>query len=166
LNTVASDTGWFTQISAHTPSWALAAALFLVGAGLGATITPAMAAAFQALPPTAMGQATSAINVVQRAAGALGSALLAIVLQQAITARLPGVHGQIGQAAAIAAASPRAATALAQAFGASFAVAFGISVIALIPAVLLPGLPAPEGVPAHGASPGPASGPQPHGGTA
>jgi len=137
-----AGTGWFTQIGAHTPYWALLAALFLVGAGLGATITPAMAAAFQGLPPAAMGQATSAINVVQRVAGALGSATLAIVLQQAITAQLPGFHGQIGQATAIAAASPHAAAALARAFGTSFAVALAISVLALVPAVLLPGHPA------------------------
>jgi EmrB/QacA subfamily drug resistance transporter len=133
-----AGTGWYTQIGAHTPYGALLAALFLVGAGLGATITPAMAAAYQGLPHTAMGQATSAINVVQRVAGALGSALLAVVLQQAMTARLPGFHGGIGQAGAAAAASPRAAGHLAQAFGVSFAVALAISVLALIPAVLLP----------------------------
>ena len=116
-------------------------ALFLAGAGLGATITPAMAAAYQGLPPAAMGQATSAISVVQRVAGALGSALLAVVLQQAITARLPGFHGGIGQARALA-ASPHAAAALARAFGVSFAVALAISVLALIPSVLLPRRPA------------------------
>ena len=54
--------------TAHTP------------AGLGATITPAMAAAFGGLPPAVMGQATSAVNVVHRVAGALGSALLAVIL--------------------------------------------------------------------------------------
>jgi hypothetical protein len=57
--------------------------LFLVGAGLGATITPAMAAA-----------------------------------------------------------SPHAATVLAGAFGAVFAVALAITALALIPALLLPGRPA------------------------
>ncbi len=139
-----AGTGWYTQIGTHTAYWALMAALFLIGAGLGATITPSMAAAFQGLPPAAMGQATSAINVVQRAAGALGSALLAVVLQQAITARLPGFRGGIGQAAALAAASPHAAAAVAQAFAVSFAVALAISVLALLPAVLLPGRPAPR----------------------
>lgn len=134
-----AGTAWYTQITARTPYWALLAALFLMGAGLGATITPAMAAAFQQLPKTAMGQATSAINVVQRVAGALGSALLAVVLQQAITARLPGFHGGISQAAATAAAFPHAAPALAQAFGVSFAVALGIGAVALVPAILLPG---------------------------
>ena len=133
-----AGTAWYTQIGAHTPYWALLAALFLVGAGMGATITPAMAAAYQNLPPAAMGQATSAISVVQRVAGALGSALLAVVLQQATTARLPGFHGGIGQAGALAAASPHAATALAQAFGVSFAIALAICVLALIPTALLP----------------------------
>jgi hypothetical protein len=85
-----------------------------------------------------MGQATSAINVIQRVAGALGSAVLAVVLQQAMTARLPGFHGGIGQASALAGTSPRAAGLLAQAFALSFAVALAISVLALVPAVLLP----------------------------
>jgi EmrB/QacA subfamily drug resistance transporter len=134
-----AGTGWFTQIGTHTAYWQPIIALSLIGAGLGATITPAMAAAFDGLPPAAMGQATSAINVVQRAAGALGSALLAVLLQQQITARLPGFRGGIGQAAAAAAASPHAADAVARAFGASFAVALGIGVLAFIPAVLLPG---------------------------
>jgi EmrB/QacA subfamily drug resistance transporter len=129
---------WYTQIGAHTPYWALTVALFLIGAGLGATITPAMAAAYQGLPPAAMGHAASAINVVQRTAGAFGSALLAVVLQQATTARLPGFRGGIGQVGQLAAASPHAAAALAQAFGVGFAVALAVTVLALIPAVLLP----------------------------
>ena len=133
-----AGTAWYTQIGVHTPYWALLVALFLIGAGLGATITPAMAAAYQGLPATAMGQATAAISVVQRVAGALGSALLAVVLQQATTARLPGFHGGIGQAGALAAASPHAAAGLAQAFGVSFAVALALCVLALIPTALIP----------------------------
>jgi EmrB/QacA subfamily drug resistance transporter len=133
-----AGTAWYTQIGAHTPYWALLIALFLIGAGLGATITPAMAAAYQGLPATAMGQATSAIAVVQRVAGALGSALLAVVLQQATTARLPGFHGGITQASQLATTSPHTATALAHAFGVSFAVALAICVLALIPTALIP----------------------------
>jgi EmrB/QacA subfamily drug resistance transporter len=133
-----AGTAWYSQIGAHTAYWELLTALFGIGAGLGATITPAMAAAYQGLPATAMGQATAAISVVQRVAGALGSALLAVVLQQATTARLPGFGGAIGQAGALAAASPHAAAALARAFGVSFAVALAITVLALIPTALLP----------------------------
>jgi EmrB/QacA subfamily drug resistance transporter len=133
-----AGTAWYAQIGPHTAYWSLLAALFLIGAGLGATITPAMAAAYQGLPQAAMGQATTAINVVQRVAGALGSALLAVLLQQSLTARLPGFHGNVGQAGALAAASPHAASSVAHAFGASFAVALAVTVLALIPAALLP----------------------------
>jgi EmrB/QacA subfamily drug resistance transporter len=132
-------TAWYTQIGAHTSYLATAAALLVIGLGMGATITPAMAAAFSGLPAAAMGQATSMINVVQRVAGALGSALLAVVLQQAMSHRLTGFHGGIGQAGALAASSPHAAAALASAFGISFAVSFGVCLVALVPALLLPG---------------------------
>jgi EmrB/QacA subfamily drug resistance transporter len=142
-----AGTAWLTQIGAHTPYWALLVALFLIGAGMGATITPAMAAAYQGLHPAVMGQATSAINVVQRVAGAFGSALLAVVLQQATTTRLPGFQGGIGQAGLLAAASPRTADILAEAFGASFAVALAITVLALVPAAVLPRRDDPPGTP-------------------
>ncbi len=132
-------TAWYTQIGAHTSYLATAAALLVIGLGMGATVTPAMAAAFSGLPAAAMGQATSMINVVQRVAGALGSALLAVVLQQAMTHQLIGFHGGIGQAGALAASSPHAAAALASAFGISFAVSFGVCLVALVPALLLPG---------------------------
>ncbi len=65
----------------------------MIGAGLGATITPSMAAAFQDLGHAQMAQATSALNVVQRVAGALGTALLAVVLQTALSSDLTGFHG-------------------------------------------------------------------------
>jgi MFS family permease len=134
-----AGTAWFTQIGPHTPYAATIAALLLIGLGMGSTITPAMAAAFRTLPPSAMGQATSTINVTQRVAGALGSALLAVVLQHAITARLPTLHGGIASAGAVASASPHAATALATAFGVAFAVSLAITVLAIAPAALLPG---------------------------
>jgi MFS family permease len=108
----------YTQNAVDTPYWYLAAALFLVGAGLGATITPSMAAAFQGLDHRQMPMATSTISVVQRIAGSLGTALLAVVLQRTIESNLAGFHGGIGQAAARAAHDPlRAAPAIADAFG-------------------------------------------------
>jgi EmrB/QacA subfamily drug resistance transporter len=129
----------YTQIAVDTPYWHLAAALFLIGTGLGATITPSMAAAFHGLDPRQMGMATSTINVVQRVAGSLGTALLAVVLQRTIAANLDGFHGGIGQAAARAAADPvHAAPAIADAFGTTFWVAVGLTVAAFIPAALLP----------------------------
>ena len=128
-------TAAYTQLGAHTGYWYLAGALLLIGAGLGATITPAMAVAYQTVSREAAAHATSAINVIQRIAGSLGTALLAVVLQRAIRAELPGFHGGIGQAAALAA---HAKPALAHAFGTTFWVAFALSAVALVPAMLLP----------------------------
>jgi len=113
--------GAYTQVGAHTSYAALAAALFLVGMGLGTTIVPSMAVAYQSVAHDAIAQATVAISVVQRVAGSIGTALLAVVLQRAIAAN--GGH------------SPAA---LADAFGTAFAVAFCLTLVALVPALLLP----------------------------
>jgi EmrB/QacA subfamily drug resistance transporter len=129
----------YTRIAVDTPYWDLAGALLFIGAGLGATITPSMAAAFQGLERSQMAMATSTINVVQRIAGSLGTALLAVVLQRTIQDNLDGFHGGIGQAAALAARDPAyAASAIADAFGTTFWVTAALTVAAFIPAALLP----------------------------
>ena len=138
-----AGTAAYTQIAADTSYWYLAGPLLLIGGGLGATITPSMAAAFQAVDRPAIPAATAAISTIQRIAGSLGTVLLAITLQRAITAQLPGFHGGITQAAALAAADPaRALLALASAFGTTFWVAFGLTAASLAPALALPGRPA------------------------
>jgi EmrB/QacA subfamily drug resistance transporter len=129
----------YTQIGVDSAYSFLAAALFLIGAGLGATITPSMAAAFQDLEQAEIPGATSAINVVQRVAASLGTALLAVVLQRSIAANVSGFDGGIGQAAALARHDTQhAAPAIANAFGTTFWVAFALTAIALVPALLLP----------------------------
>src|SRR5262249_59134349 len=113
-----AGTAAYTQITAVTPYWYLAGALLLIGAGLGATITPSMAAAFQAIERAAIPSTASAINTVQRLAGALGTALLAVTLQRAMAAALPGFHGGLGQARELAAPRARARPGPAHALGA------------------------------------------------
>ena len=135
-----AGTAAYTQLSAVTSYWYLAVALLLIGAGMGATITPSMAAAFGAIDRPAIPAAAAAIGTIQRIAGSLGTALLAVTLQHAIGARLPGFHGSITGAAALAAAHPaRALPALADAFGATFWVAFGLTAASLAAALALPG---------------------------
>jgi EmrB/QacA subfamily drug resistance transporter len=134
-----AGTAAYTQIAAGTAYWYLAGALLLIGAGLGSTITPSMAAAFQAIDRAAIPAATSMINTIQRVAGSLGTALLAVIMQRAMTAAIPGFHGGINQAAAAAAADPdRALPSLAHAFGVTFWVAVALTAASLIPALLLP----------------------------
>ncbi len=129
----------YTQIGARTAYWYLAAALFVIGLGLGSTIMPSMAVAYQQLEREAVPRATSALNVIQRIAGSLGTALLAVVLQRAIASNLPDFHGGLAQAGALAARSPgHVRPALANAFGTTFWVALGLAVVALVPALLLP----------------------------
>jgi EmrB/QacA subfamily drug resistance transporter len=118
-----AGTAAYTQVGAHTSYVYLAVALFVIGLGLGATIMPSMAVAYRTVPPEAVAHATSTINVIQRIAGSIGTALLAVVLQHEIDA-----------------GGSRAPSALADAFGTTFWVAFGLVATALVPALLLPRL--------------------------
>jgi EmrB/QacA subfamily drug resistance transporter len=131
----------YTQAGAETSYAYLAASLFVLGIGAGSTIMPSMAAAFQAVAREETPRATSALNVIQRTAGAVGTALLAIVLQRAIMANLPGGDGGI-QALATLSSSERAATAgpITDAFATSFWIAAASIALALVPALLLPRL--------------------------
>ena len=147
-----AGTAGYTQVGADTSYLFLGGALFVIGLGLGSTIVPSMAVAYQAVPREAVAQATSTINVIQRVAGSVGTALLAVVLQRSIRASL----GVDSLAALSHVGRTQAAPALAAAFGTAFWVAFGLVAAALVPALLLPSIrprseqeatPASEGAP-------------------
>ena len=129
----------YTQLGAKTSYAYLAAALFVLGIGAGSTIMPSMAAAFQALAREETPRATSALNVIQRTAGAIGTALLAIILQRAIATNLPGGEGGI-QSLATLSSGERAAVAgpITDAFATTFWIAAALIALALVPALLLP----------------------------
>jgi EmrB/QacA subfamily drug resistance transporter len=131
----------YTQVAAESSYLYLAGALLVIGVGLGSTIMPSMAAAFQTLSREETPRATSALNAIQRIAGAIGTALMAIILQRAISASVPGVPGGIqGLAALSQERRTQVAPALADAFGTTFWVAVGLIGAALVPALLLPRL--------------------------
>jgi MFS family permease len=132
-------TGAYTQIGADTSYWYLATGLFAIGLGLGATVMPSMAVAYQSVTRETIPRATSALNTIIRIAGSLGVALLAVVLERAIAAELPGFQGGVAEAAALVASDPdRTRPALAHAFGTTFWVALAVTAVALVPALLLP----------------------------
>ena len=110
----------YTQVGPGTSYLYLSAALLVVGAGVGATVVPSMAAAFQALSRAETPGATSALNVIQRLGGAVGTALFAIVLSRQAGAGAGGAAAQAG------------------AFGTTFWVAAGLMVLALMSALMLP----------------------------
>ena len=137
----AAGTAAYTQIAADSSYVFLAAALFVIGLGLGATIVPSMAVAYQTAPREAVAQATSTINVIQRIAGSVGTALLAVVLQHTIAANLSGTDGDFTSLARLTDEQRgRLGPVLADAFGTAFWVAFALVVAALVPALLLPRL--------------------------
>ena len=133
-----AGTAAYTQVGAGTPYAVLAAALFTLGLGLGATFVPLMAAAYQDLPRAAIPAVTSTLNTLQRLGGSVGTALLAVTLQGAIARQAPRLRGGAVFGTLPAAARAQLAPALAHAFSSAFWVAFALAAAALIPALLLP----------------------------
>ena len=73
-------TGAYTQLEHDTPYTLLAFALWLRGVGLGMTMMPAMAAAYQTLSRAAVPRATTALNIIRTIGGSFGTAFLSVVL--------------------------------------------------------------------------------------
>jgi EmrB/QacA subfamily drug resistance transporter len=128
----------YTQVGAHTSYLYLGFALLVVGLGIGSTIAPSMAAAYQPLAHDETPRATSALNVVQRVAGAIGTAVLAIVLQREIATNIPHFKGGL-QGLGARSGEPQQRTLVAHAFGTTFWIAFGLIAASLAAALLLPG---------------------------
>jgi hypothetical protein len=107
---------------------------------MGATMMPAMSAAFQTLERAAVARASTSLNIIQRVGGSIGTAVLAIVLQHQITDRVPAAHGGGLSAAQSVPAAVRAQIApkIAAAFGSTFWWALVLTVLAFLPALLLP----------------------------
>jgi EmrB/QacA subfamily drug resistance transporter len=133
-------TAVYTQLTASTSYTLLGAALFVRGIGLGMTMMPAMAAAYQTLSRATVPRATTAINIIRTVGGSVGTAVLTVVLERRIAAGVPGAGGSLSELHAGVAA--RAAEPLAHAFGQTFWWAVGLTAIALVPSYFLPRRPA------------------------
>lgn len=97
----------------------LSLALVGRGLGLGFTLLPVMTASYFGLPHSAIPVATTGVRIFQQVGGALGTAVLAVVLQ----------HQLAG------ASSPAGVT---DAFDTTFVWTLAFTVVAFIPALLLP----------------------------
>jgi EmrB/QacA subfamily drug resistance transporter len=132
----------FTQVGADTSYVLLGGASFVAGLGIGATMMPTMAAAYQTLGRAEVSRATTAFNIVQRGFGALGVALMSVILANQLADRLPGA-ADAGQGLQAAQAIPPQARAelaprVADAFGHTYMWAFALLVLAALPALFLP----------------------------
>ena len=72
----------FTRVTDHTSYALLSLSLVVRGAGLGATSTPTLAAAYRHLRRDEIPNATTAINIVQRLGAPLGTAAMAVTLSR------------------------------------------------------------------------------------
>ncbi|MBB4662595.1 DHA2 family efflux MFS transporter permease subunit [Conexibacter arvalis] len=136
----------YTQLGADTSYVLLALSLWVAGLGVGATMMPAMAAAYQTLSHAAVPRATTTLNIIVRVGGSIGTALFAVVLQHQIRGALPaagtgaaGGESGLGALSAIPdAVRDRLTPALSDAFAHTFWWPVAFLLVALIPALLLP----------------------------
>ncbi len=127
----------FAFVGADTSYGLLAVVLVARGIGFGCSLMPTMAAAYSHLQAAAMPRATATLNVMQRIGGALGTALLAVVLQHQISAQV-GVGNGSGTLQRIPeSARARIGEPLAQAFAHTFWWSVGLSLVAFVPVLLL-----------------------------
>lgn len=99
----------FTRAGPGTGEWLLGGSLLVRGAGLAAATIAVMAGAFAGLPRSAVADASSTTRIVQQVGGAFGTAGLTVILARAGT------------------------------FGVAFWWAIGVTLFALLPALLLAG---------------------------
>ncbi len=150
----------FTQVDESTAYWVLCLALLLRGVGLGATMMPAMASAYALLDRSQVPRATPMLNVLQRVGGAIGTAVLSVVLSERLQSSLPGPDGGASGASALPpAARERFAAPIAAAFAHTYWWALALSLVAVFPALALTRIQrraarAPAGAPAEGAAVG------------
>ena len=105
-------------IGAHSSIAGISTVLLVRGVGIGFSFMPAMTTAFASLRPDQLSDATPQLNVLQRIGGAIGTAVLAVVLQRA-SGHAPSV------------------THLAHAFNTAYWWSFATAALGLIPCVVL-----------------------------
>jgi MFS family permease len=129
----------FAFVTAHTPYSLLAAVLFIRGIGLGTSIQPSAAAAYQLLRSAHVPRATALLNALRQIGGSIGTTILAVVLQHEGAAALSSVGTGSGGLLSPLPPAERARISgpVAHAFGHTFMWAFGMAVLALIPALAL-----------------------------
>jgi EmrB/QacA subfamily drug resistance transporter len=128
-----------TQLEADTSYWVLGAVLFVMGLGMGATMMPVFSGAMQTLRQAAVARASTTLNINQQVGASIGTAVLSVLLTNALADRLPGLAGGgIGEAAAVPPdVHAQIAGPMADAFASTFWWALGLIVVAFAVATAL-----------------------------
>jgi MFS family permease len=86
----------FAFAGAHANAWLLALSLVIRGFGLGAVTIPVMAVAYLGLDRQEIAHSSVLTRTAQQIGGSFGTAVLAVILEEAVTAhhgRLPAAFG-------------------------------------------------------------------------
>jgi EmrB/QacA subfamily drug resistance transporter len=105
-------------VGPHTSIALISLVLVVRGVSIGMSFMPAMSAAFSSMRPEQLSDATPQINVLMRLGGAIGTAILAVVLQRS------GAHAH-------------SISGRAHAFDTAYLWSLGIALLSLIPCVVL-----------------------------
>lgn len=117
---IAIGLGAFIVVGPDTSYWLLGAALFVQGLGMGMTMMPIMSAALATLSAKQVPDGSTLMNVVQQAAGSIGTAIISVILAN-------NIKGAVQDPAGISGA-----------FGTTFIVSTVLIALCLIPAFFLP----------------------------
>jgi EmrB/QacA subfamily drug resistance transporter len=140
---IAATFGVLTGLSDETSYWALGGTFFVMGLGTGLTMMPTMSAAFQTLKKAAVPRASTSLNIIQQVGGAIGTAVMSVLLTDAITDRLAAAANGAPVPEGGASSVPpemraQVAPLMADGFGSTFVWALVFLALAFLPALLLP----------------------------
>jgi len=151
----------YRTLDYDSSSWDIIYPQFFRGAGIALMLTPVATAAMNAVAPRQAGIASGLLNVAQRAGGSLGIALLSTVLtnRQAMHQEIIGAGINLSALTPAAGMSPASVktviilliqrAAAIRSFDDVFALAAGLTMLGLIPALFLSAKPPPKkGAPA------------------
>ncbi|MEV7712351.1 DHA2 family efflux MFS transporter permease subunit [Streptomyces sp. NPDC088270] len=86
----------FTQLGHEPPDIAIASALAVRGIGMAMVGAPVMNIVYSRIEPEFLPRASGALNLLNTVGGSVGTAALAVVLQNRLSARGPDISGAFG----------------------------------------------------------------------
>jgi EmrB/QacA subfamily drug resistance transporter len=138
LSLVAVSTLALTQLAGDTSYWALSAALVVMGMGMGSSMMPLMSGAMQTLRRAQVARASTALNIIQQVGASVGTAVMSVILIDALKARLPGAPAGGGLGGSGQGLPARIRDLMAGAFAHTYWYALGLLALALFAALMLP----------------------------
>jgi MFS family permease len=85
----------FTQLTDSTSYWTIGVSLFVLGLGMGMSMMPIMSIALKTLRQDDVARGSTALNIIQQVAASIGTALLSVLLFNAIKDKIAPVIAQL-----------------------------------------------------------------------